>query len=118
MRLALPTALVLLCACQGPPAPDAALCRDVIQRLCLSPVCGVTQTQLQPGDSCDATLTARTGCGNDDFAFTTPTRDRFLECRLPLVRLSTSHLVPPGCDNVAEMFSSCPDVVRFFGGTP
>lgn len=118
MRLALPTACLLLAACQGPPAPDAALCRDVISRLCLGPVCDVTTQQLRPGDACQDTLTARTGCGNDDFTFTTPTRDRFLECRQPLVRLSSSHLVPPGCENVAEMFSSCPDVVKFYGGSP
>lgn len=110
--------LSLLAACSGPPAPDAVLCRDLVHRVCQPPLCAVVATQLAPGDACESTLLARTGCGSDDFAFTTPSRAHFLECRAPLVRLSNSADVPPGCDNVAEALSSCPDLVTFLKGTP
>lgn len=111
--------LVLLAAgCVGPEAPDPALCRDLVTRLCLVPRCGQVDSQLAVGDDCEATLLARTGCGSEDFTFGEPSRARVLECRVPLIRVSTSHAVQPGCDNVAEVFANCPDLVRFLGGTP
>jgi len=116
----LPSLLVLLLAagCVGPPAPDADLCRDLVTRLCLVPRCGQVDSQLAVSDDCEATLLTRTGCGSDDFTFSEPSRTRVLECRMPLIRVSTSHAVSPGCDNVAEVFTNCPDLVRFLGGTP
>ena len=118
-------ASLLLAACSGPPAPDAVLCRDVIHRLCFGPVCGVVSTQLGVTSSqlgvtpeCETKLLANTGCASDEFAFTTPTRAHFLSCRGPLVQVSASTEVPPLCDSVGEMFSNCPDVVHFLGGTP
>lgn len=81
-------------------------------------MCGVVQTQLNPGTDCEAALTARSGCGADEFGFSSPTRAQVLACRVPLVRKSDSAEVAPGCDNVGEALSNCPDLVRFFGGTP
>jgi hypothetical protein len=103
-------------ACVGPPAPDVDLCRDVIVRLCATPVCDQTTRALgvDPA-SCEATLVARTGC-KDDFAFTTPTKNRWLECRASLVRASSAQPVKAPCDAVAELFSNCPDVVGFLNG--
>lgn len=108
-----------LCACSGPPAPDAALCRDVVSRLCLGPICSAVDVKLAPQDSCAADLTARAGCDDDELTLAAPLdRNRFLECRIPLLRNGTSQLAHPGCDNVAEALGACPDLVRFFGGTP
>lgn len=111
--------LLTLSACAGPPASDAEVCRDVIHRLCLGPVCETAATKLQLADAgCEATLVSRTGCANDQFSFETPTRTRVLECRVPLVRESTSREVKASCDLVAESFNNCPELVRFLGGTP
>jgi hypothetical protein len=109
--------VVLLSACVGPPAADAELCRDLITRLCLGPRCALVDSQLVVDDTCEPTLLERTGCGADDFAFVAPSRPRVLECRLPLIRVSVSHGVQPGCDNVAETFANCPELVSFLGGT-
>jgi hypothetical protein len=110
-------AVVLLLGCDGPEAPDAALCRDVITRLCLGPVCGVVETQLRvDATSCEATLTARSGCGSDAFGFAAPTRAQFLDCRVPLLRLGSSTQVKASCDDVAQAFTACPELVTFFGG--
>jgi hypothetical protein len=108
---------LLLCACLGPPAPDVELCRDVISRLCLGPVCEAALSALtvEPA-TCEATLLARTGCSDDAFAFSVPTRNRVLECRIPLVRVSTARLVHPWCDDVAEALSTCPDLALFLKG--
>lgn len=105
----------LLCACSGPPAPDAALCEDVIIRMCLARSCPGVDEALAPGGDCQATVLARTGCDAQDFAFTTPSRDRVLTCRLPLVRRSTSPEKAPTCDEVAEVQSDCPDLIQFLG---
>jgi hypothetical protein len=109
---------VFLVSCIGPPAPDGPLCRDLITRLCQAPRCGVVDTQLAPGDECDAKLTLATGCGAEDFEFTTPTRNRVLECRIPLLRQGDPTSTHPACVDVDELFTTCPDVVRFLGGTP
>jgi hypothetical protein len=108
----------LLAGCVGPPAPDAALCRDVITRLCLGPVCPTTQSSLSlPADGCEATLLERTGCGSDEFAFTRPDRARVLECRRPLVRVSSSTFVKAPCPDVDAFFATCPDLTTFLSGS-
>jgi hypothetical protein len=95
------------------------VCQDLVTRLCSQPVCeAVTQT-LASGEACEETLLARTGCGAADFTFTSPSRGRFLECRTPLLRLSERVDVAPRCEDVAEAFSTCPDLVAFLkGGAP
>ena len=113
-RLAL--LLPLLSACAGPAAEDAAVCQDLVTRLCLQPCAAVTQT-LAPGDACRETLLSRTGCGDAEFAFSTPSRGRFLECRAPLLRLSERVDVAPRCEDVSEVFSNCPDLVSFLKGS-
>ncbi len=107
---------MVLGACVGPAAPDAAVCRDVVVRLCLNPVCGLVTSQLNVGADCAASLTQRLGCDAEDFAFTVPTRDRWLECRIPLVRDGASQLTHPACENVAEVLASCPDIERALKG--
>lgn len=110
---------VLLASCAGPDAPDVAICRDLVTRLCLGPVCEATTTKLGvDASNCEATLTMRTGCGSDSFSFTTPTRAQVLDCRVPLLRQGASQKVRPSCADVAEVFTDCPDLVRFLGGTP
>lgn len=110
---------VFFLSCVGPPAPDHELCRDVIGRLCAQPVCSTALLRLNlPDTSCEAALEARTGCGSPDFTFSTPTRARVLECRLPLVRESNNRAAKPACDYVDETLRNCPDLVVFLGGTP
>lgn len=110
---------VMLPACVGPPAPDAELCRDVIARLCAEPACPSAQVRLAlPESACLAQLEQRTGCDDANFTFTTPTRARVLECRLPLVRESDARSAHPSCDFVDETLRICPDLVTFLGGRP
>lgn len=116
-------AALFAASCQGPAAEDVALCRDTIQRLCAQPVCDEVTTTLAvpPTADCQATLQARTGCGADDFAFgaaNAPTRERFLDCRVPLMRNGNTVGTPPACDDVFEAFDRCPDFASFFGGRP
>lgn len=112
--------LLSLSACVGPPAPDSELCRDVIERVCASRSgCSIAATRLDlPAEDCVATMAARTGCDVADFAFSSPSRDRVLECRLPLVRETTTRGAAPSCDFIDETFRLCPDLVTFFGGKP
>jgi len=95
------------------------VCQDLVTRLCSQPVCeAVTQT-LSPGEACREALLSRTGCGDEAFAFSSPSRGRFLECRVPLLRLSDRVDVAPRCEDVSEAFASCPDLVAFLkGGAP
>lgn len=110
---------LLVLSCAGPEAPDVAVCRDLVTRLCLGPVCEVTTTKLGvDAMGCETTLLAKTGCGMDSFAFTSPTRAQVLDCRVPLLRQGASQKVKPSCADVAEVFADCPDLVRFLGGTP
>jgi len=112
--------VAVLASCSGPAASDGALCHDLITRLCLGTRCPVVDTQLNPGDACVQALEANTGCAIgalDDYQFTTPSRDRVLECRIPLLRQGDSISAHPDCADVDEMFTSCPDVVKFLGGT-
>lgn len=118
VRVAAILPLVLL-SCVGPPAPDVELCRDVITRLCLDPVCPSAAARLNlPAMGCQAELETRTGCSSTDFQFTSPTRDQVLACRLPLVRESNQRQAKPSCENVDETIRNCPDLVIFLGGTP
>lgn len=108
--------LLLACgACVGPPAPDAAICRDVIHRICLTPRCSSTSA-LNVTTGCDQELQQRTGCDSDDFEFTAPTRERVLECRLPLLRSGNNTETHPDCLDVDQLLSECPDVTRFLQG--
>lgn len=112
-------ATVMLLSCVGPPAPDAEICRDVIARFCAEPVCVTAATRLKlPVENCAVELETRTGCNATDFAFTSPTRDQVLTCRLPLVRESDQRSAHPSCDYVDETIRNCPDLVVFLGGTP
>lgn len=107
--------LICLTACSGPDAPDAAVCRDVVVRLCRSAVaCPGVAVQLDLGLSCEATLLQRTGCEGDAFAFAAPSRERVLECREPLLSwgMSTDH--PPTCADATRFLTECPDVAGFF----
>lgn len=116
VRLAL-LCLVFFTACVGPPAPDAELCRDVIERLCAPPACSIASTRLGlPAEGCVTELVKRTGCDDPGFTFTTPSRERVLDCRLPLVRESIVRGAHPSCDYVDESFRNCPDLVNFLGG--
>lgn len=105
---------VLLAACVGPPAPDAAVCQDLIHRLCAAPVCSAVSALGVP--DCEAAALARTGCGDDSFAFATPTRDRLLECRAMLLHPGQGPNAHPDCGDVDAMAQSCPDVVQFLEG--
>lgn len=111
---------LMLSACVGPPAPDAELCRDVIARLCAEPTCPNAQVRLVLPESgaCVTQLEQKSGCDDPNFTFTTPTRARVLECRLPLVRESDNRSSHPSCDYVDETLRICPDLVTFLGGRP
>lgn len=112
-------AVVMFTACSGPAAPDVAVCRDLITRLCMEPLCEpVGPTLAVDGGTCEATLLQRTGCADEAFTFSTPTRVEVLDCRVPLLRQGSSQKTHPACMDVAEVFSDCPQLVRFFGGTP
>jgi hypothetical protein len=101
----------------GPPAPDTDLCRDVIGRLCLTPLCADTTRILGVTEgTCVEALTRQTRCGNDAFLFTTPSRDRLLECRAPLVKNSGLRTANPACEDVTSMLNNCPDLVAFLKG--
>jgi hypothetical protein len=107
---------VAVAGCTGPAAPDAAVCEDYIHRICIQPLCSVVETDLNPPSDCETALLNQTGCGNASFAFTTPSRERFLSCRLPLLRSGSSEDDPPNCDDVFDSFTDCPDVVSFLAG--
>ncbi len=104
-----------LSACMGPPAPDVDVCRDAIHRLCIPDVCP-SVVPLFSIDSCETTLRANTGCGSDTFTFTTPTREKFIDCRIALLRAGENSEVHPDCDDVAATFEACPEIARFYAG--
>ena len=115
MRKWLAGAFSLAAACTGPPAPDAAVCDDFIHRICLAPICPNIITALSPGADCEQSLLTSSGCDAPDFTFTTPSRDRFLSCRLPLLRAGSSRDSLPNCDDVQDILNTCPDVIAFLG---
>lgn len=113
--------LFCLVACSGPDAPDAAVCRDVITRLCQAATCPGVAGRLPADEACEPALLARTGCGAEDFTFSEPSRQRVLECREPLLSQSTSTAIPPRCEDAARLLTECPAVADFFlggGGQP
>ncbi len=114
MRVVFLTCALGLTACNGPEAPDVAVCRDAIHRLCIPDVCP-SVVPLFTAD-CEATLLAGSGCESETFAFTSPTRNRFLDCRIALLRAGQNSQTHPSCDDVNETFDRCPDVVRFYRG--
>jgi hypothetical protein len=117
MRFLLLGLLALSSSCAGPDAPDVALCQDVITRVCLARSCSGVNDRLALGNNdCQSTLRERTGCGADEFAFSEPSRERILTCRLPLVRKGTDPSRAPDCDDVDEVLEDCPDVIDFLGG--
>jgi hypothetical protein len=117
MRLLPLGPLAFLLACTGPEAPDDALCQDVITRMCLARTCGGVNEALGLGnEDCQVSLQGRTGCWSQDFSFSEPSRERILHCRLPLVRQSTDPGRAPACEDVAQVMSTCPDVIDFLGG--
>ena len=109
-------AVALLCACAGPPAPDTALCEDVIHRLCSARSCPGVNEQLGLPVDCRANLAERSGCAAEAFAFSTPSRERVLACRQPLERRSTSPETAPTCEEVSTFLRDCPDMVQFLKG--
>ncbi|AGC42530.1 hypothetical protein MYSTI_01182 [Myxococcus stipitatus DSM 14675] len=110
--------LAWLTACSGSGATDSAVCQDVVSRYCESEECPQVADKLLPGEGCAASLLERTGCGAEDFAFSTPTRERMLECRTPFVQATTSTGRPPSCADAAGFIEACPDVAAFFRGEP
>jgi hypothetical protein len=107
--------LVLWTSCYGPPASDAAVCRDVITRLCVSRCPAADQRLgLNPMSDCTAQLTTASGCIDDNFKF--ENRDAFLSCRLPLIRAGDDVAAIPDCNDVDDMFRGCPTMAQFFGG--
>jgi hypothetical protein len=107
---------VVAVSCNGGPAPDGALCRDTIHRLCNSPRCSSTSVLSIPDTGCEQVLQQRTGCDQESFEFTTPARDRFIECRAPLTRAGNSSDTHPDCIDVDTMLTECLDVTHFFQG--
>jgi hypothetical protein len=106
-------------SCSGPPAPDDALCRDVIHRLCGVPICDAVTTAIPFTGDCQTTLIARTQCGSPGFMFTAPLdRETFLTCRVPILRSGDNVEQLPDCLDVSESFADCPLLVQFLGGTP
>lgn len=109
--------LLLLASCAGQPAPDSELCRDLAERVCSMPPCGSATLQLNlPTDDCVNTVVVRAGCADPAFAFTTPSRERILDCRLPLVRESDARGAHPRCEYVDEALRNCPDLATFLRG--
>lgn len=104
---------LMLVGCSGPPAPDAAVCRDVIHRLCLEPRCAVVDERIAPGSDCEQALLQRTGCGDDAFEFASPSRERFLECRGTLIRSGNDPEKAPPCEDVEATFDQCEEFTRF-----
>jgi hypothetical protein len=109
--------LILFSGCLGPPAPDADLCVDLVTRLCLSPICPDALRVLNVTEgSCVQTLSTRTGCTQASFTFNTPSRQRFLDCRAPLVKTTGLRTANPACEDVSTMLNDCPDLVSFLNG--
>ncbi len=106
----------LFLACTGPDAPDDEVCRDLIERVCFKPYCESARSQLAlPEDDCLPTLLARTGCDEASFTFTSPSREQFLTCREPLVRVSGKRWTQPSCEELGQVLS-CAGMAPFLRG--
>ena len=103
----------VLMACSGPPASDAALCRDVAHRICISQ-CGNAYNSLglQGVADCDGELQRRTRCDTEDFMFAD--RGNFLSCRLPILRAGDNVEQAADCNDVDDMFRGCPSMLTFY----
>ena len=113
------SAAAIAAGCSGPPAPDAAICQDIIHRLCLPVRCSVATFTLGVGDDCEDDLLTRTGCSEDDFTFQEPlAREPVLQCRVALVRAGLSPEQLPNCADVSDMLELCPDLTAFLRGAP
>jgi hypothetical protein len=104
-------------SCVGPSAPDAVVCQDAITRLCGVPLCSAVSTQLGIVDRCEATLLQRTGCADDAFSFSVPTRTEFLRCRSGLMQSGPQSGNRASCQEIDTFFASCPQVLRFLGAS-
>jgi hypothetical protein len=117
LPLSLAATLAAQLSCAGPQASDAAVCRDVIHRLCLEPRCPAFDDRVVVGGDCEGELLARTGCGDDAFSFDTPDRGTFLACRASLgERSGLDPGVRPDCEDVQTTFDRCPGLVDFLEG--
>jgi hypothetical protein len=117
----LPLIFLIALACNGPDASDVAICRDYVHRVCEPDLCDAVVPLVTSADTCETQMLKKSGCDNDNFAFTTnPTRADFLNCRLPIIRAGDNISQHPNCDDVSESFELCPQVVAMFnpdGGT-
>jgi hypothetical protein len=116
----LPLIFLFALSCNGPDASDVAVCRDYVHRICLPTLCDAVVPLVTSADTCETQLLQKSGCDNDNFKFTDPDRADFLNCRLSVVRAGDNVSQHPNCDDVAESFDRCPNVVSMFnpdGGT-
>ena len=109
-----PLPLLMLLACNGPEASDVAICRDFIHRICAPTLCDAVVPLVASADDCESPMLRKSGCDNDNFKFTDPDRDTFLNCRIAVVRAGDNVSQHPSCDDVAESFDRCPNVVAMF----
>ena len=116
MRVVKLIGVLVVAGCTGPPAPDVAVCRDYIHRVCIPPVCGDVTPLVPVGQDCETTFLTNTGCANDTFKFTTPNRNDFINCRAGLLNAGDDPEQPPDCQDVTDSFDNCPAVVRFLQG--
>lgn len=108
--------LALTVSCSGPPASDAALCRDVAHRICISG-CATIYNQLglaTDATTCESTLLTRTGCGDETFMLAS--RTNFISCRLPIIRDGDDVEQVASCDDIDDMFRGCPSMLTFYRG--
>lgn len=106
----------MLGACVGPEAPDAAVCADYIQRLCTEPICREVPARIGFSGDCASALLSATRCADPAFTFSAPSRERFLQCRAPLLRAGNEVGVRPSCEDVSHSLTQCPDMVTFLRG--
>lgn len=107
---------LVLSGCVGQPAPDVEVCRDFVHRLCIPAVCPEVSSLVPAGKSCELKLLETTGCALETFAFKSPTRDRFLSCRMALLKAGENSEQHPDCADVSASFAQCPEVVRMLQG--
>ncbi len=110
----LPLIFLFALACSGPEASDAAVCRDYVHRICKPDLCDAVAPLVTSADTCETQMLNKSGCGDDNFKFTDPDRATFLSCRLPIVRAGDNVEQHPNCDDVAESFDHCPNVLAMF----
>ncbi len=117
-RFALLGLMVCVGSCAGPDAPDVAVCRDLVRRVCVAPRCAEVVAALGVDEGCEAVTLSRTGCDSEAFVFGSFTRERALECRLPLIRSGNDDASAPSCAEIEEAFTRCPELPAFLGAKP